>query len=122
MARQNRLGNKEGREIGQEIAGRIQRHRPQSIEIPRDGPRARTTFRISPSNLPQSEAGSIHESISDYGDTERFARMAALMAMLGDEINDYGSAIHSELQRQLDEKRYRDVSDIVHEHLRNLTG
>jgi hypothetical protein len=48
--------------------------------------------------------------------------MAALMAMLGDEINDYGSAIHSELQRQLDEKKYRDVSNTVHEHLRNPTG
>lgn len=48
--------------------------------------------------------------------------MAALMAMLGDEINDYGSAIHSELQRQLDKKKYQEVSDTTHEHLRNLTG
>lgn len=70
----------------QQVAGRIQRHRPQSIKILRDGPIARTAFRISPSNLPQSEAGSIHDNISDYCDTERFARMAALMAMLGDEI------------------------------------
>ena len=106
----------------QELAGRIQIYRPQSIKILRDGPAARTAFRISPSNLPQSEAGSIHEHISDYGDTERFARMAALMAMLGDEINDYGSAMHSELQRQLDEKKYQEFSDTVHEHLRNLTG
>jgi hypothetical protein len=104
MARQNKLGNNERRETRQEVAGRTQRHRPRSIKILREGTIARTAFRISPSNLLQSEAGSIHEKIGDYGDTERFARMAALMAMLGDEINDYGSAMHSELQRQLDEK------------------
>lgn len=107
--------------MAQEVVCRIPRHRPKNIKILREGI-ARTAFRISPSNLLQSEAGSIHENIGDYGDTERFARMAALMAMLGDEINDYGSAIHSELQRQLEEENYQDVSDTVHEHLRNLTG
>lgn len=69
MARQIRSGDNEGREMVQQIPGRIQRHKPRSIKILRDGPIARTAFRISPSSVPQSEAGSIHETISDYGDT-----------------------------------------------------
>lgn len=48
----------------------------------RDGRLARTPFWTSLRNLPQSEVGSIHENICDYSDKERFARMAACMAML----------------------------------------
>jgi hypothetical protein len=68
----------------------------------------------------QSETGSIHDNVSDYSDTERFARMAALMAMLGDEINDYGSRIHCELQQQIDEKQYQAVSDTIDDHVKRF--
>jgi hypothetical protein len=101
---------------GKEAAGGVQKRRPLEIKVLREGT-AKTPFRSSPSMLPRSEYGSIHQNVSDYSDTERFARMAALMAMLRDEINDYGCAIHSELQRQIDERRYRDASDSVNNHL-----
>ncbi len=106
MARQDRSGDNQGREVVQQVAGRIQRHRPQNIEILRDGPIARTASGSHPATCLRAKlAVSTKVSvIMAYGDTERFARMAALMAMLGHEINGYGSANHSELERQVDKK------------------
>jgi hypothetical protein len=113
MDRRNGSGSK-GK--GKELTGGVQKHRPLEIKVLREAI-AKRPFRSSPSLLPRSEYGSIHKNVSDSSDTERFARMAALMAMLGDEINDYGSAIHFELQRQIDERRYKDASDHVNNHL-----
>jgi hypothetical protein len=95
---------------------RVQRPEPLDLAAIQDVGGSKRPFRVSPNTI-RSDHGSIHENVSDFSDTERFARMVALMAMLGDEINDYGSAIHSELQRQIDDRRYQDISDTIDNHL-----
>jgi hypothetical protein len=99
--------------------GRRKRTAPQNIEVVKQTV-FKKHYRTSPSIAHQSEAGSIR-NVSDYSDTERFARTAALMAMLGDEINDYGSAIQSELQKRMEQRKYHDVSETVKGHLDNFT-
>ncbi|PMD36342.1 hypothetical protein L207DRAFT_533201 [Hyaloscypha variabilis F] len=96
------------------------RNAPPEIKIiPRDKI-IKKPFRRSPSTPYQSEAGNKHKDVTDYSDTERFARTAALMAMHGDEINEYGSAIHLEFRRQIDSGKGKDASETINSHLGNL--
>jgi hypothetical protein len=84
---------------------------------------SKTHFRGSPSLEARVARLSLEDMAEDgtgNSDAERFARTAALMAMLGDEINDYGSAIHSELQRQIEERKFHDVMNTVTQHLNTL--
>ncbi|KAE9371064.1 hypothetical protein N431DRAFT_289404, partial [Stipitochalara longipes BDJ] len=96
------------------------RNAPSEIKILPQNKISKKPFRKSPSTPYHSEGRNKHENVSDYSDTERFARTAALMAMHGDEINDYGSAIHLELRRQIDDGKYQDASDTINNHLGNF--
>jgi hypothetical protein len=119
MAREWSNGTK-----GNGLPGRVPKYKrstPQGLKIQRHKTSKRP-FRGFPKRFSGSRlsSGDEAENVSDNSNAEIFAQMAALMAMLGDEINDYGSAIHSELQRQIEEKNFHDVSQTIAQHLDTL--
>jgi hypothetical protein len=120
-----------GRLSGKLVRGGIRKNRnstPKNLNIHRNRP-AEIAVRGSPGHPAQNEdanmldnspAGGEAGNVNGNNDAERFAITAALMAKLGDEINEYGSAIHNELQRQMAEANFQGASQTIRDHLGSL--